>query len=82
MPRNSIAPITEGSITNESLHNFLNGIQLRYPSLDKNEVEELALRLLTEVGDHLGNGEDIAFVRRKDNGSAELTILGLRPINK
>ena len=60
---------------------FLDGFETRFPQLPSSEVQTLANTMLGEIGRHVGAGDDLAFVRMNEDGTADLTILklSLRP---
>lgn len=62
--------------------NLLHGIRARYPHLSTSEQEELANDLMDEVGRRLGEHEDLAFVRKRNDGRAEIEIWNTRSIRK
>lgn len=59
---------------------LLLGFQTRFPHLSRVDAEILAGTVMTEVGKRIANGDDIAFIRKNSDGTAELTILGLKPL--
>lgn len=57
-------------------------IEGRFPNLRHTEVQKLSNIVLTEIGNRINAGEQLAFVKLTPSGKMELTILGLEVIAK
>lgn len=57
--------------------NLIHAIEQRYPDLTSEEVTKLGDLLMEEIAKRLAAGEQLAFLTRRPDGNAELTVWNL-----
>lgn len=61
---------------------FIQAIKTSYPKLSNQEVERLGNILLNEYSERLLSGEKPAFLKKYSDGRVELTVIGLKIIER
>lgn len=54
----------------------------RFPELSDSEIERVTAIILNEVAKHISAGEQLAFFRLRDDGSAEIIAYELEKMGK
>lgn len=56
---------------------LLGSLQTRFPEVSIEDLQVISIAVLLEIGKHIEDGEDIAFIKKNKDGTAKLTVLSL-----
>ena len=57
-------------------------LQAVNPRFSSGEIQAVVNAILTQIAEHISAGEDIAFIKRRADGSIDLTMLDLQFFSK